>query len=174
MTDTGKVWFLTGATSNFGIALTRALLNAGHRVVATARTPSKFPLTSDEALLILQLDVNESLSINKAFDAAKEQFGRIDVVVNKAGSNVIGEVEDMSEAKAREIFETQLWGPARIQETVSCPRPVSEFTDNTRQATACFKAQGAPGLILNVTSVSAVTAAPLGAFLSASKAGVYI
>ncbi|KZV69795.1 NAD(P)-binding protein [Peniophora sp. CONT] len=155
MSDAGKVWVLTGASSNFGIALTRALIKAGHRVVATARTPSKLPFEADGALLTLRLDVNDLSSISQAFDDAKKHFIRIDVVVNKAGSNTIVELEGFPEAKARDMFGSQIWGPAHVQEI----------------ATEIFEAQRSHDLILNVTSTAGVFAAPLTTIMSASKAG---
>ena len=115
----GKVWFITGASSNFGVALTGALLRAGYCVVATARTVSKIPFETHESLLILSLDVSDPASISCAFDVAVKTFGRIDVVVNKAGVHACGELESIPETSAREMFDVQLWGPARIQAAVS-------------------------------------------------------
>ena len=114
-----KVWLITGTTSNFGIALTRALLKAGHRVVATARTPSKLPFTDNESFLIVRLDLSDVSSIQRAFDEAQKRFGRIDVVVNKAGYNSLVELEGLSVSMARAMFDAQLWGPARVQDMVS-------------------------------------------------------
>lgn len=119
MADISRVWFLTGASSNFGIALTRALLEAGHKVVATARTSSKLPFETHDALLVLPLDVTDFSSISQAFEDAKRHFGRIDVVVNKAGFATLVELEALPEEKARKVLASQLWGPARVQEIVS-------------------------------------------------------
>ncbi|KZV69784.1 NAD(P)-binding protein [Peniophora sp. CONT] len=154
MTGAGKVWFITGASSNFGIALTRSLLDAGYRVVATARTVSKVPFESHASLLILPLDVNDAISISHAFDEAMKKFGRIDVVVNKAGIHACGELESIPEAAAREMFDVQFWGPAYIQ----------------AMATSIFEAQGDEGLIINVSSALAVFNAPLRTMISATKA----
>ncbi|VDC00831.1 unnamed protein product [Peniophora sp. CBMAI 1063] len=155
MSDLSKVWFLTGASSNFGIALTRALLEAGHKVVATARTPSKLPFETHDALLVLPLDVTDFSSISQAFEDARRHFGRIDVVVNKAGFTTLVELEALSEDKARKVLASQLWGPARVQEI----------------ATELFEAQKIQGLILNITSVMAVFSGPLIAIMCAAKAG---
>ncbi|KZV66259.1 NAD(P)-binding protein [Peniophora sp. CONT] len=154
MSDNNQVWFLTGTSSNFGITLTRALLKAGHRVVATARTPSKLPFVTGDRLLVLRLDVNDVPSISQAFDEAKKRFGRIDVLVNKAGSNMLVELEGHSEIHARDMFGTQFWGPAHVQ----------------KKATAIIEAQRSQGLIFNVTTVMAVFAAPLSTIMCASKA----
>lgn len=129
MTGDGKVWFLTGTSSNFGIALTDVLRKAGCRVVATARTPSKLPFNSDDSLLILTLDVNDPLSISRAFDDALKHFGRIDVVVNKAGVSTLAELESMPENVARNIFGAHCWGPARVQETVGATTQILDSSD---------------------------------------------
>ncbi|VDC02344.1 unnamed protein product [Peniophora sp. CBMAI 1063] len=154
MSEVKRVWLITGASSNFGIALTRALLKAGHRVVAAARTISKIPFVTHDELLVLPMDVSEPASISRAFEEAVKAFGRIDVVVNKAGVHVCGELESIPEAAAREMCDVQLWGPARIQ----------------AEAMAIFEAQQSEGLVINISSALAVFNAPLRSMISSSKA----
>ena len=102
------------------LALTRALLKAGHRVAATARTPSKLPFadSEEENLLVLQLDVTDARAVRRALGDAVRRFGRIDVVVNKSGGQLIAELECTPEGEARAMFDAQFWGPARVQELV--------------------------------------------------------
>src|SRR4051812_35487457 len=86
--STSAVWFVTGAARGMGIDLARAALDAGHRVVATARDPAKVTaaLGEHDTLLAVSLDVTDAAAAGTAADAAVERFGRIDTLVNNAGS----------------------------------------------------------------------------------------
>ena len=72
-----------------------------------------------EQLLVVALDVTDQAQIAAAFNATKERFGRLDVVVNNAGYAVLGEVEIMPESEARHLMETLFWGPVHITQQVS-------------------------------------------------------
>lgn len=82
-----KVWFITGASRGLGLAIAKAALNAGNRVVVTARnTEILMNLFGNNPNVIIQsLDVTDKSSISVAVDTAYNQFGRIDVLVNNAG-----------------------------------------------------------------------------------------
>lgn len=83
----------TGASTGFGLTLTKRILARGDSVVATARTLSRFdPLLSDpntdlKRIQVLELDVTSPSSvIQGVVKSAIDHFGRIDVVVNNAGT----------------------------------------------------------------------------------------
>src|ERR1700749_1433842 len=98
-----KTWFITGTSRGFGREWTKAALERGDRVAATARDTSTLDdLKADhgDALLALALDVTDR---DAAFDAvrqAHEHFERLDVVVNNAGYGHFGMVEEISEQEA--------------------------------------------------------------------------
>ncbi|KAJ2977595.1 hypothetical protein NUW54_g11400 [Trametes sanguinea] len=79
---------VTGASSGFGRLLTEIILAKGEIALATARRPEALqdlvPQYPMEQLLVVKLDVTKPAEISSAFAAAKEAFGRIDVVVNNA------------------------------------------------------------------------------------------
>jgi NAD(P)-dependent dehydrogenase (short-subunit alcohol dehydrogenase family) len=109
----GQVWFITGSSRGFGRALVRAALEAGDRVVATARQPGQ--LTGivdryDDSVLPLALDVTDADAARAAIAAGAERFGRLDVVVNNAGYANVAPVETGDEADFRAQFETNFWG----------------------------------------------------------------
>ena len=73
-----KVWFVTGASSGIGAGVVKAALDAGHRVVATARNLDKLravlrELASDR-LVLVPLDVNSEAQAKEAIEAAVEKF----------------------------------------------------------------------------------------------------
>ena len=84
-----RVWFITGAGSGIGAGTARAALRAGSRVVATGRDLDKvraaYRDVESENLALVQLDVADEAQAKAAAEEAVKRFGRIDVLVNKAG-----------------------------------------------------------------------------------------
>lgn len=108
-----KTWFITGCSSGFGYELAQILLEAGHRVVVTARnieTVRPFERRFAERALCLALDVTSSEQITAAVTQAIRHFGGIDVLVNNAGYGLIGAVEESTDAEARALFDTNFFG----------------------------------------------------------------
>ncbi|RDX40713.1 NAD(P)-binding protein [Lentinus brumalis] len=113
-----RVWLITGASTGFGLEMTRTALAHGDKVVATLRKPavladfaSKYPSSQ---LLVVKLDVTNQQEIKEAFQKAKAAFGRVDVVFNNAGIVVSGETEGVPEESARRMFETNFWGAVNV------------------------------------------------------------
>jgi NAD(P)-dependent dehydrogenase (short-subunit alcohol dehydrogenase family) len=93
-----KIWFVTGASSGIGAGITRAVLQAGDRVVATARNLDKARkalagVTGDN-LALVQMDVTKEAQVKAAVAEAVKRFGRIDVAVNNAGYSLLGNFEE--------------------------------------------------------------------------------
>ncbi|KAJ7116126.1 hypothetical protein C8R43DRAFT_1038527 [Mycena crocata] len=156
---TSRVWFITGTSSGFGLLMTEKALANGDRVVATLRKPdviaslaAQYP---KDKLLVLKLDVSKVEDITAGFAAAKESFGRIDIVFNNAGYGVIGEIEGTSEKLARNLFEVNFWGGVNV----------------TKQAIGFFRDVNKPqgGLLINMSSMFGIESAPGAGFYSASK-----
>jgi NAD(P)-dependent dehydrogenase (short-subunit alcohol dehydrogenase family) len=108
-----KTWFITGASRGFGREWAIAALERGDKVAATARDTSTLDdLTAKygEALLPIELDVNDHDADFAAVKQAHDHFGRLDIVVNNAGYGQFGFIEELSEADARAQLETNLFG----------------------------------------------------------------
>src|SRR4051812_42554943 len=111
-----KVWFITGAGRGLGVDIARAALAAGHAVVGTARHAQSVTkvLGTHDALLAVNLDVTDPAAARAAVAATLERFGRLDVLVNNAGSFQAGFFEEMTPEAFRSQIETTLFGPVNV------------------------------------------------------------
>ena len=108
-----KVWLITGASRGLGRAFTQAVLDAGDRVIATARKPEQLVGLKgrySERVRTVALDVTNDAQAKAAFEAAITSFGGLDVLVNNAGYGNVSPVEDTSLADFRAQVETNLFG----------------------------------------------------------------
>jgi NAD(P)-dependent dehydrogenase (short-subunit alcohol dehydrogenase family) len=119
-TTGSKVWFVTDANRGMGAAIARAALTAGCRVVAAARRPESVTeaLGTADNLLPVPLDVTSLEQVTAAVRAAKDRFGRIDVLVNNAGYGQLGVFEESSLEDARAQFDTNVLGLMAVTHAV--------------------------------------------------------
>jgi NAD(P)-dependent dehydrogenase (short-subunit alcohol dehydrogenase family) len=116
-----KVWIITGASSGLGLALARAALDAGERVVGTARRTDRFDaLVADhgDRFVGVRHDVRDTQGAAAVVQQAIEAFGRIDVLVNNAGVGQVGAAEEVSDAALRDMLDQHLFGPAAFVRAV--------------------------------------------------------
>ena len=108
-----QTWFITGSSRGFGRALVRAALQAGDSVAATARQPGQLDdLVAEfgDRIKPIALDVTDAAAARAAIAAAREHFGRLDVIVNNAGYANVSPIETTADEDFREQFETNFWG----------------------------------------------------------------
>ena len=116
-----RIWFVTGSSRGLGRSLIKAILSKGDKVSATARDISSLQdLVKQyaEAILPVQLDVNNKAQVHQAIAAVVKHFGRIDVLVNNAGFGITGAVEAYSDEQVRSQLETNLYAPIEITRAV--------------------------------------------------------
>jgi len=108
-----QVWLITGSSRGLGRALAQAVLDKGHKLVATARNPAQLADLAErygDQVRTVALDVTDEQAADSAIKAAFEAFGRLDVLVNNAGYGDVGPIEDTSLADFRAQIETNLFG----------------------------------------------------------------
>ena len=115
-----KVWLVTGAGRGMGVDIAQAALAGGHAVVATGRDPDRVARAVGDHpdLLTLKLDVTEPADARAAVLSAVEIFGRIDVLVNNAGTFYAGFFEELTPEDFRAQVEANLFGPVNVTRAV--------------------------------------------------------
>src|SRR5687768_422661 len=93
-----KIWFITGAGRGMGVDFAKAVLAAGHAVVASGRDRDGVAkaLGQSDDLLAVKLDVTRRGDAVEAVRTAVDRFGRIDVLVNNAASFYAGYFEELT------------------------------------------------------------------------------
>ncbi|MFG3341469.1 SDR family NAD(P)-dependent oxidoreductase [Glycomyces sp. NPDC048151] len=152
---TNPTWIITGTTRGLGRSLAAAALADGHNVVAAVRDPAR---TADLAaahpgrFAAVAHDVTDTAAAPGLVEAALDRFGRIDVLVNNAGRAVVGAVEEVDDARLRDLMALHLFGPAAL----------------VRAALPAMRAQGS-GTIVQMSSQGGRISFPGVAAYSASK-----
>lgn len=112
-----KVWLITGSSRGLGRALTTAVLDAGHRAVATARNPADLQDLVDrygDSVRTIALDVTNPDEARAAIHHATTEFGQLDVVANNAGYANSSPIEETSEEDFRAQLETNFFGVVNV------------------------------------------------------------
>jgi NAD(P)-dependent dehydrogenase (short-subunit alcohol dehydrogenase family) len=169
--DNPPVWFVTGATSGIGLELVRQGLRAGERVVAIARNVDSLAEFDQAAsLLAIKADVRDELAVSVAVDQAVAKFGRIDFVANNAGYGLFGGVEEATDAQARGIFDTNVFGVLNVLRA-TLPVLRHQRSGHLLQGSSLFGQLAHPGVGLlsatkyaveGLTDALAAEVAPLG------------
>jgi len=150
---------VTGASRGLGRAIVRAALEAGHRVVATARNIQSIEATFDDVptdrLLPAKLDVTDLEQARQVAQAAVGAFGHVDVLVNNAGYGQFSAFEELTPDDVRAQFDTNLFGLMNV----------------TRAVLPLMRAQRS-GRIFNVASMGGYRGGSLGSAYAASKFAV--
>ncbi len=156
-TTAHKTILVTGASSGFGAQIAHALARQGHRVFGTSRKPSAASIGdgSTGTVRMLALDVTDPESVRQCLRELRDEAGRLDVLINNAGSGLTGAVEDCDDDEVRWQMETNLFGTLRM----------------IREAIPLMREQGA-GRIITIGSMAGHASLPYQGIYSASKHGL--
>jgi len=175
----GRTAIITGASKGIGLAVATRFAASGAEVAIIARGREAL----DNAVKIIaksgrpriaaiQADVAAAADLSRAYDEAMTQFGKIDIVVNNAGTSRTGAFQEITDEVWREDFDQKLFAAIRLTRLVwpqmkerrwgrvintlnigaKAPRPRSAPTSVTRAAglalTKVLAGEGAPYNIL--------------------------
>jgi NAD(P)-dependent dehydrogenase (short-subunit alcohol dehydrogenase family) len=149
---------ITGCSKGIGFETALTFARAGHRVFATMRNPSRSPelaamATSENLpLAVSAMDVDSDGSVREGIAALTAAHGEIDVLINNAGIEAVGSVEELPLASFRAVMETNYFGMLRCTQAL-VPQMRARQT----------------GCIVNISSIAGRLATPPLAAYCASK-----
>lgn len=153
-----RVIFITGPARNVGRAMARAMHAEGAYIVLAGLEPERLQALKAELggrTIALDMDVTKDASVKAAFEAAAQEFGRIDAVVSNAGIMGTGSVEAAPPATMERMVSVNLTGTYRVAHLAMPYLMMSR------------------GYFLSVCSTAAVAHSPLQGQYCATKAGVW-
>jgi len=158
-----SVILITGCSSGFGRLIAETMARKGYRVFATMRAVQDrnadvarelHALAERESLSlqVLEIDVTDDASVERAVDGAIALTGRIDILVNNAGYALLGLTEACTLEQAQHILNTNFLGAVRMNRAIL---PHMRFRGS--------------GLLIHISSGAGRIALPGLGFYSASK-----
>jgi NAD(P)-dependent dehydrogenase (short-subunit alcohol dehydrogenase family) len=166
----GRVAFVTGASSGLGAQFARALAGAGAAVVLASRRLER--LKDLRARIdgeggdahVAECDVTSAQSIRAAVDWAEAEVGSIDILVNNSGVSATGRLQDMSEQDYDFIFDTNVRGAFFVAQAVG-QRMIA-------RASGAAPGSFTGGRIINIASTAGLRVLPQIGVYAMSKAAV--
>lgn len=146
-----KVVLITGASSGIGKVTAEFLSQKGYKVYGTSRSPKK----GSRSFSMILLDLNDVVSIENAIKTVVEKEGRIDILINNAGTGITGSIEDTPTIEMQKTFNTNFFGTIDVIKSV-LPQ---------------MRKQGS-GLIINLTSIAGYMGLPFRGVYSSSKSAL--
>ena len=149
---------ITGTSKGIGLATALAFARAGYKVAAAMRNPAAAPELANTAseenldITVYKIDVDSDTSVKEGVDCINKEMGSIDVLVNNAGIERMGTVEELDLDDFRAVMETNYFGVIRCVQVV--------LPDMIKRRSGC---------IVNITSVAGRIASPAMSAYSASK-----
>lgn len=147
-----KVALVTGASSGIGKETAKLLAQNGFIVYGASRRLEKMRELKNLGIKLLELDLANDTSIQKAVKEILEEDHRIDVIINNAGYGSYGAMEDVPISEARYQFEVNIFGLARL----------------TQLLLPFMRSQGS-GKIINISSIGGSFGEPHGSWYHATK-----
>src|SRR6516164_8583487 len=179
ITLSGRAAIITGGSKGIGLAIASRFAGSGADVAIIARgrealdqATKTIATTATGRVVGLQGDVANAADLERAYAAAMQAFGKVDIIVNNAGTSRTGAFEDISDQIWREDFDLKLFAAIRLTRLVwpqmkerrwgrvinvlnvgaKAPRPRSAPTSVTRAAgmalTKVLAGEGAPHNVL--------------------------
>ena len=149
---------ITGTSKGIGYETALAFARAGYRVHATMRNPALAPALAEKTasenlpITITVMDVDKDDAVSDGFAAIQSQHGPIDILINNAGVERAGSIEEHSMDDFRATMETNYFG---------CLRCIKAVVPQMRQRRS--------GSIINISSVAGSFSQPPMASYCASK-----
>lgn len=148
---------ITGGTKGIGAGIAAGFLAAGAKVIVCGRkAPDVLPEAAGQQAVFMPCDVRDIDSVQTLFHSIAEQFGQLDVLINNAGGSPFALADAASPRFHESILRLNLIAPLNM----------------AQQANTMMQQQQNGGVILFISSISAMRASPGTAAYGAAKAGI--
>ena len=117
----GQVAIVTGCSTGLGVQMAKALANQGATIVAVARRQNLIDeVAADIAkeygvpTLAVRCDITDTDMVNSMVDTVIEKFGRIDILINNAGTGAVAPAEDITDDQFANEMNIDLFGSFKV------------------------------------------------------------
>lgn len=122
----GQVAVVTGCSTGLGVQMARALANQGAKIVAVARRKELIDQVAKEIAsefgveaVGIQCDITDTEKVNSCVDQIVKQFGRIDILINNAGTGAVAPAEDITDDQFFNELNVDLGGTFKFARAVA-------------------------------------------------------
>lgn len=122
----GQVAIVTGCSTGLGVQMAKALANQGAKIVAIARRQNLIEEVAKEIketygveTLPVVCDITSTEAVEAAVDKVLEKFGRIDILINNAGTGAVAPAEDITDEQFANEMNVDLFGSFRVARAVA-------------------------------------------------------
>lgn len=122
----GQVAIVTGCSTGLGVQMAKALANQGAKIVAIARRQNLIEEVAKEIketygveTLPVVCDITSTEAVEAAVDKVLEKFGRIDILINNAGTGAVAPAEDITDEQFVNEMNIDLFGSFRVARAVA-------------------------------------------------------
>ncbi len=123
---TGQVALVTGCSTGLGVQMAKALANQGAKIVALARRKEMVDAVAAEITkefgvdaIGISCDITDTDRVNAAVDEVLAKFGRIDILINNAGTGAVAPAEDITDAQFNGELNVDLGGTFKVSRAVA-------------------------------------------------------
>ena len=122
----GQVALVTGCSTGLGVQMARALANQGANIIVVARRQNMIDevaaaIAAEYGVktLALRCDITDTAAVDAMVDAALAEFGRIDILINNAGTGAVAPAEDITDEQFDNEMNVDLFGSFRVARAVA-------------------------------------------------------
>lgn len=122
----GQVAVVTGCSTGLGVQMAKALANQGASIVAIARRQELIDAVAKEIketygveTMALRCDITDTEAVNAATKAIMDKFGRIDILINNAGTGAVSPAEDITDEQFYNEINIDLYGTFRMARAIA-------------------------------------------------------
>jgi len=123
---TGQVALVTGCSTGLGVQMAKALANQGAKIVAVARRKEMIEAVAKEIAdtykveaIAMPCDITDTERVNSMVDEVMAKFGRIDIVINNAGTGAVAPAEDITDDQFNGELNVDLGGTFKVSRAVA-------------------------------------------------------